>query len=267
MRTIFELLSLGGKTALVTGGAGHIGAVMAEALAEAGATIILADLDNSRLRQRAEHIQAKTGVAVATVEVDLADEASVRALPAEALAQNGRLDILVNCAAFVGTSRLPGWAVPFAQQATQAWRAAFEVNVTAVFELVQACLPFLERSEQASIINVSSMYGMLGPDWRLYEDTGLGNPAAYGASKGALMQLSRWLATTLAPRVRVNSISPGGVWREQPAAFTERYTRRTPLARMATEEDFKGVAVFLASNMSSYVTGENIIVDGGWCAW
>ena len=108
---------------------------------------------------------------------------------------------------------------------------------------------------------------MVGPDLRIYEGTGMGNAAAYAASKGGLLQLTRWLATTLAPRVRVNAITPGGVWRQQPEAFRKRYIDRTPLGRMATEEDFKGAVAYLASDLSRYVTGQNLVVDGGWTAW
>ncbi len=267
MRAISELMSLSGRTALITGGAGHIGSAIAEALAEAGATIALADRTLPELERSAAQLRRSASATVATFDVELADEASVRALPGRVAGQYGGLDVLVNCAAFVGTTQLEGWAVPFEQQLSAAWRAAFEVNVTAAFELVQQALPWLRRSGKGAVINVSSLYGVVGPDWRLYEGTTMGNPAAYGASKGALTQLTNWLATTLAPDVRVNAMSPGGVWRDQPAAFVERYTQRTPLRRMATEEDFKGVALFLASDLSSYVTGQNIVVDGGWCAW
>lgn len=264
MRTISELMSLSGRTALITGAAGHIGAAIAEALAEAGATVALADRRLAALDDRAQRMPHAQ---LATFEVELADEASVRALPAQVVDRCKRLDIIVNCAAFVGTTELEGWATPFEQQRSAAWRAAFEVNVTAAFELVQQALPYLRQSGKGSVINVSSLYGVVGPDWRLYEGTAMANPAGYAASKGALAQLTQWLATTLAPGVRVNTLSPGGVWRNQPAAFVERYEQRTPLARMATEEDFKGAALFLASDMSSYVTGQNIVVDGGWTAW
>ena len=116
-------------------------------------------------------------------------------------------------------------------------------------------------------MNVASIYGLVGPDWRLYEGTEIGNPAAYSASKGGLLQLTRWLATTLAPDVRVNSITPGGVFRDTPEPFLSRYLSRTPLGRMATEEDFKGAIAYLASDLSAYVTGQNLVVDGGWTAW
>lgn len=264
MRTISELMSLSGRTALITGAAGHIGAAIAEALAEAGATLALADRRLGALEACAQRIR---GASVSVFEVDLANEPSVRALPEQVADRCAGLDILVNCAAFVGTTELAGWAVPFERQQTAAWRAAYEVNVTAAFELVQQSLPYLKRSGKGSVINVSSLYGIVGPDWRLYEGTAMANPAGYAASKGALAQLTTWLATTLAPHVRVNTMSPGGVWRDQPACFVERYEARTPLGRMATEEDFKGAALFLASDMSSYVTGQNIVVDGGWCAW
>jgi len=117
------------------------------------------------------------------------------------------------------------------------------------------------------MINISSIYGISGPDQRIYGGTSLGNPAAYAASKGGLLQLTRWLATTLAPDVRVNAITLGGVERDQPAKFQEAYIQKTPLRRMAIEEDVKGAVAYLASDMSAYVTGHNLVVDGGWTTW
>lgn len=267
MRSIRELMDLTGRVAIVTGGAGHIGLAIAEALAEAGAAIALVDRSLPDLERSAAVLKGIGAKEAEIFAIDLAHEAEVRALPEKVAACLGSIDVLVNCAAFVGTSKLEGWSVPFAEQQTVAWRAAFEVNVTSVFELVQSALPWLQKSGRGSIINVSSLYGEFGPDWRLYEGTAMGNPAAYGASKGALNQLTRWLATTIAPDVRCNSLSPGGVWRNQPSEFVGRYIERTPLRRMAGEEDFKGAALFLASDMSAYVTGQNLMVDGGWGAW
>jgi NAD(P)-dependent dehydrogenase (short-subunit alcohol dehydrogenase family) len=108
---------------------------------------------------------------------------------------------------------------------------------------------------------------LYGPDLSLYEGTGMNNPAAYAASKGGLLQFTQWSATVLAPDIRVNAITPGGVFRGQDKAFVARYTQKTPLKRMAQEEDFKGAVAFLASDLSTYVTGQNISVDGGWGAW
>jgi NAD(P)-dependent dehydrogenase (short-subunit alcohol dehydrogenase family) len=178
-----------------------------------------------------------------------------------------RLDILVNCAGLIGAAELPGWGTPFDEQRSDTWRKALEVNLTAAFVLTQASASVLAASGHGSVINVASIYGMVGPDMRLYHGMPMGNPAAYAASKGGLLQLTRWVATALAPRVRVNAITPGGVWRGQPDAFRQRYEERTPLGRMAREEDLKGAVAFLASDLSAYVTGHNLVVDGGWTAW
>jgi NAD(P)-dependent dehydrogenase (short-subunit alcohol dehydrogenase family) len=215
----------------------------------------------------ASRVKKSYGVETLPLVVDLSDEEAVRSVPTTLVERFGRLDILVNCAALVGTSELKGWAVPFPEQRSDTWRLALEVNLTAAFVLVQACAGALATSGNGSVINMGSIYGMAGPDMGLYKDTPLGNPAAYAASKGGLLQLTRYLATVLAPRVRVNAISPGGVWRNQPEAFHQRYVSRTPLGRMATEEDLKGAVAYLASDLSAYVTGHNLVVDGGWTAW
>jgi NAD(P)-dependent dehydrogenase (short-subunit alcohol dehydrogenase family) len=183
------------------------------------------------------------------------------------LAQNLTLDILINNAAFVGTSDLADINSKFEGQSLSSFRRILEVNLNSVFHLCQGLLPLLNKSQSGSIINISSIYGSFGPDWNLYSGTGMSNSAAYSSSKGAVNQLTRWLATTLSPKIRVNSISPGGIARNQPRDFIEKYEKRTPLGRMAVEEDFKGVISFLASDNSSYVTGQNIYVDGGWSAW
>ena len=167
----------------------------------------------------------------------------------------------------MGTADLQGWSTAFEQQSLDTWRRALEVNLTAPFHLSQGLSPLLRRSKGANILNITSIYAEQGPDWRLYEGTSIGNPAAYGASKAGLTQLTRWLATTLAPDVRVNAISPGGIFRNQPEAFVQRYVGKTPLARMATEDDFRGAIAFLTSDLSSYMTGQILGIAGGWGVW
>jgi len=260
-------MDLGGRCALVTGGAGHIGLAIAEALAEHGARLVLVDRDQAALDSAAEHLRGRSSAEVKLVLADLEADGHAAAIIHEAEAAFGSLDVLVNCAAFVSTSQLTGWSEPFERQSVETWRRAFEVNLTAVFELTQAAAPLLRRSGAGSIINIASIYGMYGPDHSLYEGTTMNNPAAYSASKGGLLQFTRWASTVLAPDIRVNAISPGGVSRGQPSSFVERYERRVPLGRMAVEEDFKGAALFLASNLSAYVSGQNIAVDGGWGVW
>lgn len=239
---------------------------MGQTLAELGADLVLLDREGTGLAEQAHELAGRWRVDVATQYCDLESEAE-REVLVGALKQEGSLDILVNNAAFVGTSGLQGWAVPFQDQSIETWRRALEVNLTAAFHLCQGLAPLLQVSGRGSIINLGSIYGEYGPDWALYADTSMSNPAAYGASKGGLLQLTRWLATTLSPKVRVNAISPGGIARGQPKEFVARYEARTPLGRMATEDDFRGIVAFLASDMAAYVTGQNIMIDGGWGIW
>jgi len=261
-----RLADLSGRLALVTGASGALGKVIAQTLAELGADLVLSDLDVTSLDEFAEELSANSSVSITVKCCDLESDKEREAL-ITSLREKGRLDILVNNAAFVGNSDLEGWAVPFPVQSVQTWRRALEVNLTAVFHLCQGLMPLLENSGRGSILNIGSIYGEYGPAWDLYEGTGMGNPAAYGVSKGGIIQLTRWLATTVAPRVRINTISPGGIYRGQPEAFVTRYIARTPLGRMATEDDLRGVTAFLASDMSAYLTGQNVVVDGGWGIW
>lgn len=267
MSTIQKLVQLTGRRALITGGAGGLGRVFAETLAELGADLYLIDRPSSGLIEFCEQVRKRWGVGVVGFECDLESAEERSGLIRNIRERNETLNILVNNAAFVGTSSLQGWSVVFEEQSLETWRRAFEVNLTAVFDLCQGLAPHLAKAEGASIINVASIYGFLGPDWSLYEGTTMGNPAAYSASKGGLLQFTRWLSTTLAPNVRVNSLSPGGISRGQSEEFVSRYTSRTPLQRMATEEDFRGAIAYLATDLSRYVTGHNLIVDGGWSAW
>jgi len=260
-------MDLRGRVALITGGAGHIGRAMAEALAELACSVCLLDRNLDALEAAAEELRRQWNVPIECLRIDVENE-SERATVPDALAKSsGRLDVLINCAAFVGDSELEGWVVPLPEQRLDTWRRAMEVNLTSVFHLSQLLAPVLRVNRCGSIVNVSSIYGVVGPDLRLYEGTAMGNPAAYAASKGGMVQLTRWLATVLAPDIRVNCVTPGGVFRNQPPQFVDRYVARTPLARMAAEEDFKGAIAFLASDLSRYVTGENLKVDGGWTVW
>ena len=260
-------MDLSGRKALVTGGAGHIGLAVGQTLIELGARLSILDLDAAACQERAASLSRIGEDGPFAVACDLRDEKATRQAVNEAVDQMDGLDILIHCAAYVGTTELPGWAVPFEQQTVEAWDAALRVNLTAVFTMVQEAREALLASGHGSLIFLGSIYGMVGSDQRMYEDTTMESPAAYPASKGGLIQLARHLATILAPRIRVNVISPGGVWRNQPEAFHQRYVYRTPMGRMAAEEDLKGAVAYLASDLSAYVTGQNLAVDGGWTAW
>lgn len=267
MRSIATLSSMKGQVALITGGAGHIGSTVSNGLAELGCTLFLLDRPSDRLEQIAEQISRQHGVAVYPLACDLENEDERVLVREQVMDVAGRLDVLVHCAAFVGDTKLEGWVVPFPEQGLEAVRRCLEVNLTSAFHLSQLLAPMLAANGNGRILNVGSIYGVVGPDLRLYDGTSMGNPAAYAMSKGGLVQLTHWMATVLAPKIRVNAISLGGVFRQQPDIFVERYVARTPMARMATEEDFIGAAAFFCSDLSAYVTGQNLMIDGGWTAW
>jgi NAD(P)-dependent dehydrogenase (short-subunit alcohol dehydrogenase family) len=264
MTTIVELSNLVNRRALVTGATGGLGRIFADTLAELGADLVLVDRPGSDFESLTSALVQRWGVNIEVHVCDLEFKAQRADLMATLRKSGQGLNILVNNAAFVGTSDLSGWGVPFEEQSIETWRRAIEVNLTAVFDLCQGMYPLLKESSGASIVNIASIYGMYGPDWSLYEGMGMSNPAAYGASKGGLIQLTRWLATTIAPQVRVNAISPGGIFRNQPKEFVQRFETKTPLRRMATEDDFRGVIAYLSSDLSKYVTGQVLSVDGGW---
>jgi NAD(P)-dependent dehydrogenase (short-subunit alcohol dehydrogenase family) len=260
-------MDMHGHRVLITGATGYLGQVMAETLAEVGADLILVDRPGSNFIELENRLINTWHVKAISLACDLENENERHSMVASVKSDKLGLSCLINNAAFVGSSNLQGWVVPFEKQTLETWRRAFEVNLTAAFHLSQSFDPELRASTNGNIINIASIYGEYGPDWGLYEGTTMGNPAAYSASKGGLLQLTRWLATTMAPYVRVNAISPGGVFRGQPKQFIDRYMARTPLARMATEDDFRGAVAYLATGLSRYVTGQNLYVDGGWGAW
>ena len=266
-KTLGDLHDMSGRRALITGGAGHIGRVMAETLAELGASIILVDRPGSDMETVQSYVFEKWNAGCWCVECDLELEEDRSRAIQEIQADGKGLNCLINNAALKGSAELEGWETAFEAQSLATWRRAFEVNLTAPFHFCQAFAPELRAGQGGNIINVTSIYGELGPDWRLYDGTEMGNPAAYAASKGGLVQLTRWLATTMAPEVRVNAISPGGLMRGQPESFLSRYASKTPLNRMATVDDFRGIVAYLASDQSAYVSGQIINIDGGWSAW
>ena len=254
--------SLAGKKILVTGAAGHLGEEICDYLVRADARVLGVDMNEAALlalERRTMNLPGELNTLVA----DLSEENERISLVERVSSLSPALDGAVFAAALVGTSKLPGWAVGFEDQSLTAWRAALEINLTAPFHLSQLLAPLLRQGSGPSIVTVGSIYGSSAPDWSLYEGLEMSNPAGYAASKGGLRQLTRWLASTLAPEIRVNSVAPGGIFRYQPETFVQRYVNKTPLNRMASEQDILGALAFLLSGASEYVTGQEIIVDGG----
>ena len=255
---IQESLKLNGKVALVTGGAGLFGRQIVAALAEAGATTVMASRDVDALRRHAEMLKA-SNLDVRAERLDQGDEASILSLRDRLFQEHGGVDVLVNNAVL---RTMKGWSCPSANFAD-----SMRVNATGVFSMTRAFGGAMAERGNGSIINIGSIQGMVGPDLGLYEGLGMDAPPDYFFHKGGMLQLTRYAAARLGPRgVRVNTVSPGGFLSGQDPAFIERYNQRTFLGRMANDEDLKGVIVFLASEASAYVTGANIPVDGGYTA-
>lgn len=267
MTALSKLMNMEGRLALVTGATGCLGQVISDSLAELGADLLLVDLYEDDCVAEKIKLTKKWDVKVNYHCCDLEEQREREQLIDMVKDNYNNMSVVVNNAAFVGTSGLTGWAESLEKQSIETWRRALEVNLTAAFDISKGLIPLLSKSPGASIVNIASIYGELGPDWSLYEGTNMANPAAYSASKAGLLQLTRWFATTVAPDIRVNAISPGGIFRNQHEKFVARYIDRTPLDRMGKEEDFKGAIAYLASDLSSYVTGQNVVVDGGWSIW
>jgi NAD(P)-dependent dehydrogenase (short-subunit alcohol dehydrogenase family) len=255
-RTIQELFDLRGRVAVVTGGAGLYGRQIVEALAEAGARTFVASRNLEALQSQAKALR-QAGLPVEPLQYDQASEPSIRQLFQQVLDAAGKVDILVNNAVLRPMHDWSGTAAEFAK--------SMEVNATGLFVITRAFGEHMAERGQGSIINVSSIQGMVGPDYTLYEGLNMMSPPDYFFHKGGLLQLTRFAAARLGPRgVRVNAITPGGYFNNQDPRFVERYNARTFLGRMANDSDLKGVIVFLASDASVYVTGANIPVDGGY---
>ena len=253
-------------TLLITGATGYIGRAFAEE-ASSSSSLILVDRDYDQLDELNNYLSKENKHTHHSIMCDLSDEGSRQELIETVKQDHPKLNGVINNAAFTGDTNLCGWAVPFEKQSLDTWRAALEVNLTAAFDLSQGLSPLLKENHDGHILNVASIYGSVGPDMRVYDDTEMGNPAAYAASKGGLIQLTKWLATVLAPNIRVNCISPGGIYRGQPEQFVKAYEDRTPLRRMANVNDIIGGMIFLSIGKSQYITGQNLFIDGGYSVW
>jgi NAD(P)-dependent dehydrogenase (short-subunit alcohol dehydrogenase family) len=266
---------ISGRTIIVTGAAGLLGREYAHALGAAGASVILADLNEACVTQLAAEMREQQENAVG-VAVDITDEASVTKLVRMALDTFGRIDGLVNNAALnpaVGRDRKAAFDVPFEQYPLDLWNRTVAVNLTGMFLCTREVAPTMRAQRRGVIVNVSSTYGLVGPDQRLYEtnepDGRRGyKPVDYSVTKSGVVGFTRYLAAYWAGTgIRVNTLTPGGVLSDQPEEFVGRYSARTPLGRMANCHEYSAALLFLLSDASSYMTGGNLVVDGGWTAW
>lgn len=273
MNEVQKLFDLTNRVAIVTGGAGFLGQQFSEALSESGANVVVADIDQAAAADCAEKLSNKHNSALG-VGLDVTDTASIQNLMDLTLEKFGQLDILVNSAAldpkFDSKNQFQN-VTSFENFPLQTWKQALDVNLTGMFLTCQYASREMKKTGKGSLINICSIYGITGPDQRLYESLGEPRqykPVYYSVSKAGVLGLTKYIASYYeGTEIRCNALTPGGVERGHDQAFKDAYGSRTVLGRMAFPHEMKGAVVFLASEASSYMTGTNLVVDGGWTAW
>ncbi|OHA08584.1 MAG: hypothetical protein A3B37_01805 [Candidatus Sungbacteria bacterium RIFCSPLOWO2_01_FULL_59_16] len=262
METPKEPFSVRDKVVIITGGAGLLGREYAAFLSVAGARVVLFDI--------ADDPKFPEGTVARYMKVDITDREAVFAAVADVAKEYGQVDVLINNAAMnpvPGTEESAKQFSPYEDYPVELWERELKVGLTGALLCTQAVIPVMKRQGSGSIVNISSTYGNVGPDNRIY-DEGKYKSIGYATVKGAVLNVTRaWASYLRGTGIRVNTLTPGGVFAGQPESFVKAYEERTILGRMARKEEYNGAILFLASDASSYMTGANLVVDGGWTAW
>lgn len=268
-----ELFSLKGKTAIVTGGCGILGQRFCNGLAELGANVAIVDLNETDAQAAAREISQRYGIKVMGIACDVSSPQSVENMVHQVITEFGAINILHNNAASK-SANLNAFFAPFEEYNLDEWRRIMSVNIDGMFLVAQAVgKQMIAQKTGGSIIQTASIYGIMAPDQRIYEgsyylDRAINTPAVYSVSKAAVVGLTMYLSAYWADKgIRVNTLTPGGVESGQNDEFKKRYSARIPMGRMAQRDEMVGALIYLASDASSYVTGQNIVVDGGLSVW
>jgi len=266
---MLEKFAVKDRVIIVTGALGLLGITYSQGFSQEGANVVLVDLDGEMCQRRAQEIAEKSGAQPSGIGCDVGDREAVGKMVEQVIARYGRIDVLINNAA-VQTER---FFTPFEEYPIEDWNEVTRVNLTGMFLCSQAVAGEMEKRRAGSIINISSIYGVVAPDQRIYtgaihQGKEINTPLVYSTTKGAVISLTRYLATYLAKYgIRVNTVTPGGVYNGQNEAFVASYSEKCPLGRMAKPGEIFNAVYFLASDASSYITGHNLVVDGGWTVW
>jgi len=261
MTDYMKKFDLMGKKAVVTGGAGLLGSQSVIALAQAGAKVLIADAKADKAQQLARKLQ-QDGLEAEAVDFNIADIENLQKNIAALVKKLGGVDIWINSA----YARTADWGAKVEEITYQSWRENVDLQLNS-YALSSKYVAEHMKGKGGSIINFGSIYGIVGPDFSVYEGTDLTMPMAYAVIKGGVANLTRYLASYFGKdNIRVNAVCPGGVFDNQNPKFVENYSRKTPLGRMAKAEEIAPVVLFLASEAASYVTGTVLMVDGGWTA-
>jgi 2-deoxy-D-gluconate 3-dehydrogenase len=273
MPDILDKFKLNGKTAIVTGEPGLLGREFCRTLAEAGAAVVVADLNEQAALEVAADLVQK-GFNALGIAVDVTRPDSVEQLVRRTVGEFGRVDVLVNSAALdpkFDTAHASQQTGTFEDFPLEAWNQALSVTLTGLFLCCQAVARQMKEQGSGSLINICSTYGLVGPDQRIYLAPGQPRrtkPVYYSVTKAGVLGLTRYLATYYAgTRIRANALTPGGIYNGHDETFLRNYSARTVMGRMANKDEMNGALLFLASDASSYMTCSNLVVDGGWTAW
>lgn len=262
-----NLFDLTGKVAFITGGAGLLATEHALALNEYGAKVILADINLDRANEITFNLQ-KQQCEVDFIKCDVTSKESWADALHYVLDKYQKIDILINNAGFTNQSKSKNFDATFDNFPLEDWNAIMNVNLTGTFLGCQVIGNQMLKQQSGSIINISSLYGVVSPNHKMYPGTGISQPVAYSVSKHGVIALTKYLATLWAEKgIRVNSLTPGGIWNGHDGLFLERFKNLNPIGRMSDKSELRGGIVFLASEASSHVVGHNLIIDGGWTAW
>lgn len=258
-----ERFQLKDRIAVITGGAGLIGTAISHALSEAGAKVIIGEVDENRGIKLKNEI-LKNGFDACFVELNITSEDSIKTAVSKIIQENGRIDIWINSA----YPRTSDWGDKFEDVKSESLRKNIDMHMNGYFLCCRNALEEMKKKKSGVLINIGSYYGVFGPNFNVYEGTEMTMPAAYSLIKGGIVSFTRYLATYYAPyNIRVNVVCPGGVFDNQPPKFVEKYEKLIPLNRMAKPEDIAGPVLFLCSKASDYITGQVLMVDGGLSAW
>jgi NAD(P)-dependent dehydrogenase (short-subunit alcohol dehydrogenase family) len=261
-----KTFDLSGKAIVLTGGAGLLASEFADALSAAGANVILADIKEEECSRRAETLSKRYHTNSIGVFLDLTDCASIEAMTTYVLSKYTKIDVLINNAVYNPPQR--EFHAPFHEFTLENWDQILAVNLTGTFLCTQVVTKHMLKQGHGNVINISSIYGIVGADQRIYGNSGINTSIAYAASKGGVVSLTRYLsAYFVGANIRINTLTLGGVFNDQDADFVAQYSARTQVGRMANKSEYRGAIVYLASDASSYMTGANLIVDGGWTSW
>ncbi len=254
------MFRLDNQVAVITGGAGLLGRAIASTLAMSGANVFIADSDLAKAKEAAKELNEASNK-VTAISLNIANLNSIKRVIKAISHKAGRIDIWINNA----YPRTKDWDVPFEKIPARSWKKNIDAHLNGYCFCCQAAAEYMKSQGGGSIINMASIYGIQGPDFSIYENTKMTMPAAYSVIKGGIVNFTRYLASYYGPHgVRVNSISPGGIENEQPINFIKKYSQKTPLRRMGKPDDVAAAVQYLAAPAASYVTGHNLIVDGGW---